>query len=89
MEKLMDASSTNANWTIDRNTIKVKDNKTYFRSKTLDYITKYLKAHNFKKVAENFSINCKISKIKKNTKFYLCIVSKNDDKIKIHDFPHY
>ncbi len=88
---------TSNNWKIDTKHIKIKNNTIYFKSKTLDKITKYLNHNKFDKIngpiytnnSWYFKMECdipeNITEILEHMKFNLCIVSKKDNKIKIHD----
>ncbi len=86
-----------SNWKVETKYVKIKNNTLYFKSKTLDKITKYLNHNKFEKINGpvytkkpwHIKMDCDIPKniieILKDMKFYLCIVSKKDNKIKIHD----
>ena len=84
-------------WKIDTKYVKIKSNSIQFKSKTLDHIAKYLYKNNFERVKGpkyvkypwHITMNCTIPNniitILKDMKFYLCIVSKNGNSVKIYD----
>lgn len=84
-------------WKISIDTLKLKNKSIQFKSKTLDEISHYLHKNNVKKIKGphyvttnwNIKIQCdsfnNIKQIFRKMKWYLCIVSKNNNKLIIHN----
>lgn len=80
----------NIDWTMNVNSVKIKNGIVYFKSRTLDKVASYLHKHKFRKVHDqklwSIVLNCPVPEdiydILRKVKWQLCIVSQ--DKVLDH-----